>query len=58
MTWVPASCFAANAMILSATGWLAGSIGRRRFFLLCTPLFTISSFLSGLARSSGVTPGA
>src|SRR3989304_2557795 len=40
---------AANAIITPATGWLAAFVGRRRFFLLCTTLFTISSFLSGLA---------
>jgi MFS transporter, DHA2 family, multidrug resistance protein len=49
VTWVLTSYLAANAVIIPATGWLAGFIGRRRFFLLCTTLFTISSFLSGLA---------
>ena len=49
VTWVLTSYLAANAIIIPATGWLAGYIGRRRFFLLCTTLFTISSFASGLA---------
>ena len=49
VTWVLTSYLAANAIIIPATGWLAGFIGRRRFFLLCTTLFTVSSFLSGLA---------
>src|SRR5437016_6575579 len=40
---------AAKAISIPATGWLASYIGRRRFFLLCTTLFTISSFASGLA---------
>ena len=43
------SYLAANAIIIPATGWLTGVIGRRRLFLLCTTLFTVSSFLSGLA---------
>jgi len=49
VTWVLTSYLAANAIIIPASGWLAGFIGRRRFFLLCTTLFTISSFASGLA---------
>src|SRR3989449_3554158 len=49
VTWVITSYLAANAIVIPATGWLAGYIGRRRFFLLCTTYFTIISFLSGLA---------
>jgi DHA2 family multidrug resistance protein len=43
------SYLAANAVILPATGWLAGLLGRRRFFLVCTIAFTASSVLCGLA---------
>ncbi|MEK7386616.1 MAG: DHA2 family efflux MFS transporter permease subunit, partial [candidate division NC10 bacterium] len=49
MSWVITSFLAANAIIIPATGWLSGLVGRRRFFLLCTVLFTVSSFLSGIA---------
>src|SRR5712691_9956297 len=49
VTWVITSYLAANAIVIPATGWLAGYIGRRRFFLICTAIFTVSSFLSGLA---------
>ncbi len=49
VTWVITSYLAANAIIIPATGWLAGYIGRRRFFLICTTIFTVSSFFSGLA---------
>ena len=45
------SYLAANAIILPATGWLTARLGRRRFFLLCTLLFTVSSFLSAIAPS-------
>ncbi len=48
-SWVITSYLAANAIVIPATGWLTGVIGRRRLFLLCTTLFTVSSFLSGLA---------
>jgi DHA2 family multidrug resistance protein len=49
VSWVLTSYLAANAIILPATGWLSGLLGRKRFFLLCTTLFTVSSFLSGIA---------
>src|SRR5258705_12360065 len=40
---------AANAVIIPASGWLAAVFGRRRFYLICTGTFTVSSFLSGIA---------
>src|SRR5712691_1489130 len=49
MSWVVTSYLAANAIVIPATGWLSARFGRRRFFLICTVLFTVSSFLSGLA---------
>src|SRR3989441_4522193 len=49
MSWVITSFLAANAIIIPATGWLSARFGRRRFFLICTVLFTASSFLSGIA---------
>ncbi len=53
MSWVITSFLAANAIIVPATGWLSGLLGRRRFFLICTVLFTVSSFLSGMAPNLG-----
>jgi DHA2 family multidrug resistance protein len=49
MSWVLTSFIAANAIIIPATGWLSGLLGRKRFFLICTVCFTVSSFLSGIA---------
>jgi len=49
MSWVITSFLAANAVVIPATGWLTAVFGRRRFYLICTVLFTVSSFLSGLA---------
>ena len=49
VSWVLTSYLAANAVILPATGWLAGALGRKRFFLICTVMFTASSVLCGLA---------
>jgi MFS transporter, DHA2 family, multidrug resistance protein len=49
VAWVITSYLAANAVIIPATGWLTAYFGRRKFFLVCTVLFTASSFLSGVA---------
>src|SRR5262244_776941 len=48
-SWVITSYLAANAIVIPATGWLAGLFGRKKLFLVCTTLFTVSSVLSGLA---------
>jgi hypothetical protein len=49
VSWVLTSYLAANAIILPATGWLAGALGRKRLCLACTVLFTLASMLCGLA---------
>src|SRR5262245_15822901 len=49
VSWVITSYLAANAVVIPATGWLAGFFGRKRFFLICSTLFVVSSFLSGAA---------
>src|SRR6476619_1538277 len=49
VSWVLTSYLAANAVIIPATAWLAGLLGRKRFFRICAALFTVSSFLSGIA---------
>ena len=54
VSWVLTSYLAANAVVLPATGWLAGVLGRKRLFLLCTAAFTASSALCGLAPNLNV----
>src|SRR5262245_64841799 len=49
VSWVITSYLAANAIVIPATGWLAGLLGRKRFFLISSTLFVVSSFLSGAA---------
>jgi MFS transporter, DHA2 family, multidrug resistance protein len=48
-TWVLTSYLVSNAIILPISGWLAGIFGRKRFFLSCIVLFTLSSLLCGAA---------
>ncbi len=54
ISWVLTSYLAATAVILPATGWLAGLLGRKRLFLFCTVGFTAASILCGLAPTLNV----
>jgi MFS transporter, DHA2 family, multidrug resistance protein len=49
VSWVITSYLAANAIVIPATGWLTRVFGRKKFFLICTTLFVLSSFVSGAA---------
>ncbi len=53
-TWVLTSYLVSNAIVLPMSGWFSSRIGRKRFYMLCVTLFTISSFLCGLAPSLGM----
>jgi DHA2 family multidrug resistance protein len=53
-TWVLTSYLVSNAVVLPTSGWLATRIGRKRFYLMCVLLFTVSSFLCGIAPNLGL----
>jgi DHA2 family multidrug resistance protein len=53
-TWVLTSYLVSNAIVLPISGWLVGVFGRKRFFLTCIFLFTLSSLLCGVAPTLGV----
>jgi DHA2 family multidrug resistance protein len=53
-TWVLTSYLVSNAIVLPISGWLAGAIGRKRFFMACLGVFTISSLLCAIAPSLGL----
>jgi DHA2 family multidrug resistance protein len=50
-TWVLTSYLVSNAIVLPLSGWLAVRFGRKRFFMSCLAVFTVSSLLCGLAPS-------
>src|SRR5690242_19791299 len=50
-TWVLTSYLVSNAIVLPISGWFAGVLGRKRFFMLCLAMFTVSSLLCGIAPS-------
>ena len=50
-TWVQTSYLVSNAIILPMSGWLSTRMGRKRFYMACVVLFTMSSMLCGLATT-------
>jgi DHA2 family multidrug resistance protein len=48
-TWVLTSYLVSNAIVLPLSGWLSSIMGRKRFYMSCVALFTISSALCGFA---------
>ena len=52
-TWVVTTYLIANAVVLPASGWLSNVVGRKRFYMLCVAVFTVSSLFCGLAPSLG-----
>jgi DHA2 family multidrug resistance protein len=53
-TWILTSYLVSNAVVLPISAWLVERIGRKRFYMTCVALFTISSFLCGLAPTLGL----
>ena len=53
-TWVLTSYLVANAMVLPISGWIANRIGRKRFYMSCVFLFTLTSLLCGMAPTLGL----
>ena len=50
-TWVLTSYLVSNAIVLPISGWLAVRFGRKRFFMTCLVIFTVSSLLCGMATT-------
>jgi len=53
-TWVLTAYLVSNAVVLPMGGWAASIMGRKNFFMFCIVIFTISSFLCGIAPSLGL----
>jgi DHA2 family multidrug resistance protein len=48
-TWVLTSYLVSSAVVLPISGWLSNRMGRKRFYMICVTVFTICSFLCGIA---------
>jgi DHA2 family multidrug resistance protein len=53
-TWILTSYLVSNAIVLPLSGWLSSIVGRKNFYMGCVALFTISSFMCGLAPNLSV----
>ena len=53
-TWVLTSYLVANAIILPMGAWFSMLLGRKRFYMICVGIFTLSSFLCGMAPTLGL----
>ena len=52
-TWVLTAYLVANAIVLPLSGWFSTLFGRKRFYMVCVGIFTISSLLCGVAPTLG-----
>ncbi len=50
-TYVLTSYLVSNAIVVPISGWLATVIGRKRFYMICVSLFTVSSLLCATSTS-------
>jgi len=50
-TWILTSYLVSNAIVLPLSGWFVGVLGRKRYFMICLTIFTVSSLLCGAAPS-------
>ena len=48
-TWTITSYLVANAVVIPISGWLSDTIGRKRYFIISIALFTVASFICGIA---------
>ena len=50
-TWVLTSYLVSSAIVLPISGWLSDRFGRKRFYMTCVAIFTVCSFLCGIANT-------
>ena len=50
-TWVLTSYLVSNAVVLPLSAWFSRIFGRKRYYMACVLLFTVSSLLCGFAPS-------
>jgi MFS transporter, DHA2 family, multidrug resistance protein len=48
-TWVLTAYLVANAIVLPLSGWFSSLFGRKRFYMTCVVIFTLSSAMCGFA---------
>src|SRR5579875_3428216 len=54
VTWILTTYLVANAVVLPMSAWLSRVFGRKRYYMGCVALFTVTSLLCGFAPSLGL----
>ena len=54
VTWILTTYLVANAVVLPMSAWLSRVFGRKRYYMACVALFTLTSLFCGLAPTLGV----
>ncbi|MCX8253228.1 EmrB/QacA family drug resistance transporter [Beijerinckiaceae bacterium RH AL1] len=50
-TYALTSYLVANGIVITVSGWIADTVGRKRYFIVCIAMFTFTSFLCGISQS-------
>jgi len=54
VTWILTTYLVANAVVLPMSAWLSRVFGRKNYYMACVALFTITSFLCGIAPTLAI----
>jgi DHA2 family multidrug resistance protein len=54
VTWILTTYLVANAVVLPMSAWLSRVFGRKNYYMTCVALFTVTSFLCGIAPTLGI----
>ncbi|SFS18018.1 MFS transporter, DHA2 family, multidrug resistance protein [Granulicella pectinivorans] len=54
VTWILTTYLVANAVVLPLSAWLSRVFGRKNYYMACVALFTITSFLCGVAPTLNI----
>lgn len=54
VTWILTTYLVANAVVLPMSAWLSRVFGRKNYYMACVALFTITSFLCGMAPALNI----
>ena len=54
VTWILTTYLVANAVVLPMSAWLSRVFGRKNYYMACVALFTVTSFVCGIAPTLGI----
>ena len=54
VTWILTTYLVANAVVLPMSAWLSRVFGRKTYYMACVALFTVTSFMCGVAPTLGI----